>query len=210
MRFAKDTDSPAALAFSKCYTKVSPPIRDLFNSFLKKGPDSITIVDLKNLNFSEVDCEMVAKLIPELNGLNELILVNNGLGNYGMNQLTDSTSSLVKLEKLVLSGNLINDECLDMICPTLPFVKNIKAISFADNMITDRGCELLAQGIENFEFLEELDLTNNKISYSGFVSIANSVKSLQSFKDLKFDGNGLKPKEIEKLLKLLPKLSSRD
>jgi Ran GTPase-activating protein (RanGAP) involved in mRNA processing and transport len=204
VRFARDTDSPAALSYSKNYTKVSPVIRDIFNRFLKKGPDSVSLIDLKNLKFSEIESELIAKLIPELTSLTELILINNDLGQFGMNQLTDSTSSLVKLEKLVLSQNLINDECMEMICPTLPFIKNLKIFSLSNNLITDQGAQLLAQSLNCLENIQEIDLSHNKISLRGIQAVAEQVKDISSFERLKFEGNGLRTKDVERIMKILP------
>lgn len=210
IRFAAFSDSPAALFYSNNHTKLLPVLKDLYSRFLRKDSNSISKIELKDTELSELDCISLSKLIPELKNLSELILINNSLGVSGMNYLTDHTSTMTNLETLVLSSNKINDQCMEMICPTLPFIGNLKVVNFSNNEIGDKGVELITNEIGSLSNLEVMDFRHNQAGVSSLLALANELKKIESFRSFKVSGNKLNEKDLRKINRLFPENDVED
>ena len=199
-----NSESPIGITYKIHESDMVPEIKELYTWFLLGKKKSIVKVEILDKELAEIGSDILSKILPVLQNLQELILANNGIGCKGAKKLSESLSSLIHLKKLYIKSNFLTDEGLEFICCAVPFLINLREISFYQNEITNLGAEHLKEALMNLEYLETLDLTGNSINKRGLVKIANTISYVKTLKEFNFDKAELKDSDVIAIKKILP------
>ena len=175
------------------------------NPGLTALPRDVIFVRLERMNMSHCGCTnaMLAALVSQCRGLNNLILVGCGISalpsnigaclniltllNVSGNEVNQIPSSAIKLKHLVelnLSGNRIDDSAVKIIRIMLTTTR-LERLYLANNRIGASGAKMLAAGLSCGSALRLLVLTgNSNISDDGTVSIFTGIASIASHVEL--------------------------
>jgi len=174
--------------------------------------ENLTLLKELNLGNSTVGyhtwVNSLAAVIGKLTMLETLILVDNKIGEPGLQILAPSLGRLTSLTTLGLGDNPIGPQGMRLLAPELGKLTLLRALGLNKTELGDEGVKSFVPILGVLTSLRLLGLANNSISFQGAQSLAPALGRLTSLTNLGLYWNNLGSQGVQSLAPALGKLTS--
>eukprot|EP00058_Branchiostoma_floridae_P005156 XP_002590644.1 hypothetical protein BRAFLDRAFT_89444 [Branchiostoma floridae] len=138
------------------------------------------LVELRELDIIEnwigdTGLESLTTVLPIFTAMQVLVLCNISISTTGMRTLVPALCQLTRLIKLDISKNDIGDPGLECLAAILPHLTAMKVLVLRLTGISDRGISSLIKALPHLVQLQVLDVSLNNIGDSGIVSLVQTL-----------------------------------